>query len=157
MCSRSGEALATAPIVAGSNGPRLPTRRAKQKSPLPISNCRERMSRCGGRSPARWRIGPRTMAPTLEALAAAVPVGTWSETITACRSVAHRAFAGEGSAKNEPRAACGLLGRNAGSDVAKEALEAPRRAEEVEPHCRVALVRKRVTATARKDVRVTAS
>ena len=38
MCSRSGEALATAPIVAGSSGPRLPMRRARQKSPLPISN-----------------------------------------------------------------------------------------------------------------------
>ena len=43
------------------------------------------MSWCGKRSPARWRIGPKRMAVSLDLLAApaAAPVATWSPTITA--------------------------------------------------------------------------
>ena len=67
--------------VAGSSGPRLQARRTRQKTPLPISKRREPMSWCGKRSPARWRIGPKRMAVSLDLLAApaAAPVATWSD------------------------------------------------------------------------------
>ena len=53
---------ATAPSVAGSSGPRRVARRRMPAVALPISNRRERKSRCGTRSPATWRTGPRRSA-----------------------------------------------------------------------------------------------
>ena len=84
-CSRSGAELAAAPSVAGSSAPRRVARRRMPARPLPISNRRERKSRCGMRSPAKWRTGPRRSAASREPLAAptAAPVATWRATITA--------------------------------------------------------------------------
>jgi hypothetical protein len=107
-CSRSGAELAAAPRVAGSSRPRLIASSARQARPLPISKRREPMSLCGTRSPARWRIGPRTIAASLDPLAAptAAPVATWSETITLTQSYQlrqrHRTLCGLPSG-NHPR------------------------------------------------------
>jgi hypothetical protein len=83
-CSRSGAELAPAPSVAGSNGPRRTARSARAARPLQISKRRERMSWCGRRSPARWRIGPNKSAASRDRAVApaAAPVATWSTTIT---------------------------------------------------------------------------
>jgi hypothetical protein len=83
-CSRSGAELAAAPSVAGSSGPRRAARRRMPARPLPISSRREWRSRCGTRSPAMWRTGPRRSAVSREPLAApaAAPVATWRATIT---------------------------------------------------------------------------
>ena len=80
---RSGQ-LATAPTVTGSSGPRRTARRAMPAIPVPISNRAEWKSRCGTRSPARCRAGPRRTAASREPVAApsAAPVATWRATIT---------------------------------------------------------------------------
>jgi hypothetical protein len=102
-CSTSGQEAASAPLTAGSSGPRTAARSSTAAMPDRISKALSGMSWCGIRSPARCKSSPIGSEASLDrtTVPAAAPVATWSETI---RSLTVRAVA-----RDARNSRCGVL------------------------------------------------